>query len=1037
MTLRGWTAARGFSGFLEDPYSTCDRSLLDTSEYSEEDWDYLKSKRPWLFHNDSPKEYVPAIEYLESSHEHYKTPLFTNQAKNFMWMTSRNVGKMLTPDELVYTDKGPITLEDAKVGDQIFDETGSLTRIVAKKEWLDQEVYEITLSDGRKVKAGQHHEWLLYRSKRSKPFILETQDMFELYKGNFIKPGPGVATRRDNKLFIKQSAPIQHSFKSITIDPYYLGLWLGDGHSHTPAITSKDEEVIQFVRDYTEYLGLKYRIDSFKDRDCSSIFTCGERGKNNNTLLTALKAYKLLTTVPKPSTYDKFIPTEYLYNTEEIRLEVLKGLMDTDGSVDRWGKIEFSTSFKQLSKDFAYLLGSLGIRFTVKPRIPFYYTKDRIKVLGKTSYRFFISTERDIFKLERKLKLYKEKTNHGKSVTNYTSICNMAKLGVMPGYCIEVDNASHLFLTSGFLPTHNSYMTANGVILHEQLFSGQDTGTEGFVKYDPDAKSTSTQVVGAASSHYSESLMSKVKDAYDMLPGALTLNTVTYPSPLSAKMSGSWKLGSKVVQKSKKKIGKKWEEVGSLSTIEHKSFKDNSFAAQGLRCTQMIFEEIGVFTNLEDSYLHSIDNMQNGGTKYGSAMFIGTGGDMFSGTVDAHKMFYAPDKYDIYSYKDSWESQKDIAYFIPDTLTKNEFKDDWGWTDIPRSLKHSETKRESLRTTSDSTALYQHIQYHPLVPSEVFLSRNATIFPSQELRERERKITENDLYKLLAKKVELYYDPSSPYNGINYKIDIDNRLNDISNYPIKETDSKEGCVVIYEFPNQLQGIVPHGSYIIGHDPYRTDGEQGSLASIYVMKTSKYAIDLGHNEIVASYVGRPFAGKGAVNEILMKLSLFYGNAKIFFENNVGSTKEYFEKHRRLDLLASQPRTILSKKAAYEASDNNVTYGYPMSNQHVKKEVIGYLRDWLLEEHHIDNAVTYRNIDLIADIGLIKELLSFNFDGNYDRVMGVCGCIIGLRETENQFKNSIFRKEDYAIDLTFITNNKQLFGATYDSSSTSFF
>ena len=310
------------------------------------------------------------------------------------------------------------------------------------------------------------------------------------------------------------------------------------------------------------------------------------------------------------------------------------------------------------------------------------------------------------------------------------------------------------------------------------------------------------------------------------------------------------------------------------------------------------------------------------------------------------------------------------------------------------------------------------------MPSEVFLSRQATIFPTQEFREKERKMVENDTYQLLAKKVELYYDPTSQYCGINYKLDTDNRLQDISEYPIKETQSKEGAVVVFEFPILLDGRVPPGAYIIGHDPYATDAEQGSMATIYVMKTSKYAMEIGHNEIVACYVGRPFAGKAAVNEILMKLSLFYGNAKIYFENNVGNVKEYFEKHKRLDLLASRPRTVLSKKAAHEGADV-LEYGYPMSNQHIKKEAIGYLRDWYLEVHHEQDGKVYRHLDLIPDIGLIKESQAFNFDGNFDRVMAMCGCIIGLRETENQFKNSVYRKEDNSVDLSFITKNKALF------------
>lgn len=60
-----------------------------------------------------------------------------------------------------------------------------------------------------------------------------------------------------------------------------------------------------------------------------------------------------------------------------------------------------------------------------------------------------------------------------------------------------------------------------------------------------------------------------------------------------------------------------------------------------------------MFQNLEESYFHSIDNMMNGATKYGSALFIGTGGSMDSGTIDAHKMFYNPEKYKIYHYKDT------------------------------------------------------------------------------------------------------------------------------------------------------------------------------------------------------------------------------------------------------------------------------------------------------------------------------------------------------------------------------------------------
>ncbi len=128
--------------------------------------------------------------------------------------------------------------------------------------------------------------------------------------------------------------------------------------------------------------------------------------------------------------------------------------------------------------------------------------------------------------------------------------------------------------------------------------------------------------------------------------------------------------------------------------------------------------------------------------------------------------------------------------------------------------------------------------------------------------------------------------------------------------------------------------MPPDAYIIGCDPFKDDKATGeSLAAIYVLKSNKYPSSIGHNEIVASYIGRPYQGKNAVNEILYKLSLFYGGAKIYFENAVGNVKDYFEKIRRLDLLALQPTTVFNKKASFNTSEQLI-YGYPMSNEKVK-------------------------------------------------------------------------------------------------------
>lgn len=324
------------------------------------------------------------------------------------------------------------------------------------------------------------------------------------------------------------------------------------------------------------------------------------------------------------------------------------------------------------------------------------------------------------------------------------------------------------------------------------------------------------------------------------------------------------------------------------------------------------------------------------------------------------------------------------------------------------------------------SALEGELVNRPLVPSEAFLQRQGNIFPVAELRTRLSKLEQQTAWERLEKKVELYFDPDAKeYNGVNYKIDTRNKLQPINRFPWKESN-KEGCVVVYEFPQMVDKVVPAGAYIIGYDPYATDDpEGGSLGAVYVMKTKKYFNKIGHDEIVAVYVGRPYDGRHIINENIYKLSKFYGNAKIYFENVRGNTKEYFEKVKRLDLLAKQPTTVLSKKASFMAG-NSIVYGYPMSNKAMKMEGIQYLRDWLLEERAQDEeGRAIRNMDRIWDRATLQELIAFNLDGNFDRVMGLMGCVIGLQETHNQYENRLTEEQSVDELDKFLVKNSYIF------------
>lgn len=561
--------------------------------------------------------------------------------------------------------------------------------------------------------------------------------------------------------------------------------------------------------------------------------------------------------------------------------------------------------------------------------------------------------------------------------------------------------------------------SVSGLIAHNFLFDGATEYSEDKI-LNPDAAEI---LVGAAKSDRSADILKKVKDAFDFLPGKQTINNRTHPSPFSKRFSGSWSVNATIAAEYKRKTEGQWTTVGSRSNIKHRSFNSDAFAAQGTRPILLVLEEIGMFPNLKEVHANTVDNLTDGYRKTGMAMMLGTGGDMEQGTLDASEMFYEPDKYDILSFENDWESSGPIGYFVPAYLALNQFKDLDGNTDIAAAKKEIDSVRRKKRGNSGSSdALNKEMQYRPIVPSEMFLTKTANIFPAAEIRRRLSEVQSFDLYNQVEKKVNLYFDPKSQFNGVSYN--INESLNAISTFPYKG-DDREGAVVIYELPKFIEDKVPSDAYIIGCDPFKDDTHTGeSLAAIYVMKTSKYISSIGYDEIVASYVGRPYFGKNEVNETLYKLSLFYGGAKIYFENAVGNVKDYFEKIRRLDLLARQPVTVFNKKASYESSPQ-VIYGYPMSNDKVKWEAIQYLRSWLLQEREENK----RNLDLIIDPGLLQELLAFNMSINTDRVMSLVGCIIGLEEINNISKRKQeFLSEDSALQKDInrlIINNKRLF------------
>ena len=984
-----FTVSRGFSGFGDDEEVSCLR-LLNNCLTEEDKWDLAKKYPSIVSKSGQIKQYEDAQTYIEKRHnKHYLFPLYENEAKNFMWMTSRGLGKPLTKKTAVLTNEGFKPIGDVVLGEQLYDESGELTSVCAISDNAEEDIYRIKLSDGRVVDASGDHLWAVEaRTLNSKKkALLSTKEIKEDLKAS---------KRKDHyKWYIKQCLPIQYAYKPLNYDVYVLGILLAN---KSLELLETDDVVIEKIN-ASNHIDIKR---SWKIYGYSLSFKEGIES-----------LYK-----QDKSVYYKDI----LYNDIETRRLFLSAFIDLKGKMLKDGGIKLYGIEDPYM--IMLLLRSLGIVCYLKEGCILLYTN--MPILNNM----------------RKIP-YKQKAKS--FLTDYVYIKEVKFIGREETRCIEVSNDSHLFLVNDFIVTHNSYIVSS-IILHEWLFDGVSDYEE-YLAYktsEPDKEAYKvTVLVGAGNASYVNETLSKSKESLERLPGSVIIGKTAYPSPLSKKYKGTWKSGGEIEASYQKKIGGTWFEKGSKSKIKNKTFMDDPFAGQGSRNSIIVLEEIGMFNRLKETFNALVENMKHSGTfKFGTCIMIGTGGDMNGGgSLDAQEMFYDPETYDILSFKDHWEHKGKIAYFTPATYGLQEYRDEMGNINEEAATKKIDKEREKKKRSKNKDALDSFIMYHPLVPSEIFLNKDGNIFPVYELRQRLAVLERDDVFSYIEKRVELYYDKTA-YNGVDYRVDIENRLKPINNFPFKKDEAdKEGCIVLYELPLfDETGKIPEGLYVIGHDPYRVDGEGESLASIVVMKTKKYFHKHGHDEIVAVYYGRPYMGRDVVNEHLLKLSLFY-NAKVYFENNVGNVKEYFEKKKRLDLLASAPQTILSKTAT-TFKQSNIQYGYTISNEKIKKEAISYLRDWLLEERgrweDESNKYTYgemtqssenniRNLDRIYDRMLLKQLAGFNMKGNFDAVMGVIGCILAMEETYN--KHDIASNEKKTVNINFLKNNKKIFKYDY--------
>lgn len=350
------------------------------------------------------------------------------------------LGKAVPLNTPVLTPAGWKPIGELKVGDEVCNTYGSISEVKGYFPQGKKDAYKVTFTDGSSAICCDEHLWEVNtptRKKRGNPGMV--MSLSEIIKKGYKEKNGNL------KYYIPITKPVQFSAKAPLIEPYLMGLLLGDGclTSKSVSITTIEQEIIDHC---TEVAG-RYDCE-FKPKDHYQSYSFSKKGTINK-LYNSIKKYGLAGC----DSETKFIPDDYLFNTQWVRLAILQGLMDTDGSVFKDGTLQYYTVSKKLSEGVKHLVQSLGgtIRITEKTGS---YKKNGVKINCKLCYVHTINlpSTRIPFGISRKRNRLKENKKYNPT----RGIKHIERVGEEEMVCISVSSENKLFLINDFIATHNT-----------------------------------------------------------------------------------------------------------------------------------------------------------------------------------------------------------------------------------------------------------------------------------------------------------------------------------------------------------------------------------------------------------------------------------------------------------------------------------------------------------------------------------------------------------------------------------------------------
>jgi RecA/RadA recombinase len=352
------------------------------------------------------------------------------------WVTCSGqpkTGKEQPVSATVYTPRGARQIGDLKPGDIVCHPEGT-SRVVAVFPQGKKAVYRVYFDNGDWAECGIEHLWEVRNSRlckaRRKDVVMTLADI----KNSLFHQDKSHKWGRRPRWSVRLPKPVIFQSKRVPIDSYALGLLLGNGSitNQTMAFTTMDAELCSVISEKGR-CHVKPKL---------------QRYQYNINRSSHLKSVLLKLGLLGRKSHTKHVPDIYKFNDVSVRLGLLQGLMDTDGTAGKKGDCEFKTASMALASDVKFLIQSLGGLCTVRP-VRYEYSGKMLRI-----YRCAIRMPDAslLFRLRRK----KMRCQNRSSRILRRRIVAVEYVRDEQCVCIKVDNLDGLYLTNQFIVTHNT-----------------------------------------------------------------------------------------------------------------------------------------------------------------------------------------------------------------------------------------------------------------------------------------------------------------------------------------------------------------------------------------------------------------------------------------------------------------------------------------------------------------------------------------------------------------------------------------------------